>query len=46
MQKNVTLKNKKHIFIGDIYYDGRSGITFYDYELKKTILLKKKDLIR
>ena len=46
MQKNVTLKNSKNIFVGDIYYEGREIITFYDYALKKTILLKKKDLIR
>lgn len=46
MKKNVTFKDKKHRFIGDIYYDGRAKITFYDYELKKTILLNKKDLIK
>ncbi|MBN2781899.1 MAG: hypothetical protein JXQ66_01515 [Campylobacterales bacterium] len=46
MKKNVTFKDKKYRFIGDIYYDGRAKITFYDYELKKTILLDKKDLIR
>lgn len=44
MKKNITYKNTKHTFIGDVYYDGRKAITFYDYELKKTILLKKKDL--
>jgi hypothetical protein len=53
MQKQQTLKNAKHIFRGDIYYDGRKNITFYDYELKKIIrldrtevILDKKDLIR
>ena len=46
MQKSVTLKNKKNIFVGDIYYEGREIITFYDYDLKKTILINKKDLIR
>jgi len=44
MKKNVTLKDKKYSFHGDIYYKGRKFITFYDYELKKVILLKKKDL--
>jgi hypothetical protein len=44
MKKNVTLHNKKHTFIGDIYYDGRRQITFYDYELKKMIVLNKKEL--
>lgn len=46
MQKNVTFKDKKNRFVGDIYYTGRETITFYDYDLKKTILLKKKDLIK
>lgn len=46
MTKNITLKSKKQTFIGDIYYDGRKKITFYDYELKKVILLNKKDLIK
>lgn len=44
MKKNVTLHNKKHTFVGDIYYDGRRQITFYDYELKKIIILNKKEL--
>jgi len=44
MKKNVTYHDKKFTFIGDVYYDGRKQITFYDYELKKIILLKKKDL--
>nr|WP_321266166.1 hypothetical protein [uncultured Sulfurimonas sp.] len=46
MKKNITLQDKKHTYTGDLYYDGRSKITFYDYELKKTILLNKKDLIK
>ncbi len=45
MQKNQTLKNSRHIFIGDIYYSGRKTITFYDYELQKMIILDKKELI-
>ncbi|WP_321777765.1 hypothetical protein [Sulfurimonas sp.] len=45
MKKNVVLKDAKHIFYGDIYYDGRTQITFYDNDLKKIILLDKKDLI-
>ncbi len=43
-QKNVTLKDKRFTYKGDIYYDGRETITFYDYELQKIITLKKKDL--
>jgi len=46
MQKNITLNDKRNFFVGDIYYEGRKKITFYDYDLKKTILLKKKDLIK
>jgi len=44
MKKNVTYKNSKYTFIGDAYYVGRKKITFYDYELKKIILLDKKEL--
>ena len=44
MKKNVTLYDKKFTYKGDIYYDGRDNITFYDYELNKIILLDKKDL--
>jgi len=46
MKKNVTYKDSKYTYNGDVYYEGRKKITFYDYELKKTILLNKKDLIK
>ncbi len=46
MKKNITYKNSKYTFIGDAYYVGRKKITFYDYELKKIILLDKKELKR
>jgi hypothetical protein len=46
MNKNKTLKNKKYLYMGDIYYNGRKNITFYDYELQKMITLQKKDLIK
>ncbi len=46
MKKGVTYQDKRFSFYGDVYYDGREGITFYDHELKKMIILKKKDLIR
>lgn len=46
MKKDVTYKNKKYIYRGDVYYNGRTKITFYDYELKKIIFLNKKDLIK
>jgi len=44
MQKNTILKWKKYTYNGNIYYDGRETLTFYDYELKKTILFNKKEI--
>jgi hypothetical protein len=41
MKKDVTLKTDKFSYHGDIYYDGRKTITFYDNELKKVIILNK-----
>jgi hypothetical protein len=41
MSKDVTLKDAKYTYVGDIYYDGRDEITFYDKEIKKKIILKK-----
>ena len=45
MEKNIILKDKKHMYIGDSIYNGRKFITFYDYELKKVIILDKKRLL-
>ncbi|QFR48907.1 hypothetical protein FJR48_03895 [Sulfurimonas lithotrophica] len=44
MKKGISYKDSRFNFYGDVYYDGRKNITFYDYELQKMILLKKKDL--
>ncbi len=44
MTKNATLQDARHTYIGDIYYDGRTRVTFYDYNLKKVINLDKKRL--
>jgi len=44
MTKNVTLKDDRYTYNGDIYYDGRTQITFYDKDVKKIITLNKKDL--
>ena len=44
MEKNKTLYDSRHTYIGDIYYDGRDEISFYDKELKKIITLDKKEL--
>jgi len=42
--KNVTLRESRYTFTGDIYYSGRKYITFYDYDLDKIIQLNKKEL--
>ena len=44
MQKNVTLQDERLTYVGDIYYDGRKRVTFYDYNLKKVINLDKNRL--
>ncbi|WP_457748255.1 hypothetical protein [Sulfurimonas sp.] len=41
MKKNVTIKTDKFSYHGNIYYDGRKTVTFYDNELKKVIILNK-----
>ena len=45
MQKNITLYDTKHSYTGNSYYNGRKKITFYDYELKKVIILEKDRLL-
>jgi len=44
MKKNVTLHTDKFSYRGDIYYEGRREITFYDYDLKKVIILNKNEI--
>ena len=44
MEKNVQLNDEKHHYIGDIYYNGRDTITFYDREIDKIIILEKNKL--
>ena len=44
MDKDVTLYDSKHSYNGDSYYNGRKTVTFYDYELKKVIILDKQRL--
>jgi len=44
MTQKVTLKDAKYTYNGDIYYNGRNKITFYDKEIDKIIILNKKDL--
>ncbi len=44
MTKNTMLQDSRHTYVGDIYYNGRDKITFYDYNLKKVINLDKNRL--
>jgi len=43
-QKDVILQDAKRSYRGDIYYYGRKEVTFYDYKLKKVIILKRNRL--
>ena len=44
MKKDITYNEVKHSFTGDVYYDGRTTIHFYDNELKRIIILQKDKL--
>lgn len=44
MKKNSTIETKNRVYIGDVLYDGRREITFFDYRLNKKIKISKKDL--
>jgi hypothetical protein len=44
MSKNATLHDNKYTYHGDLYYNGRKTVTFYDYDLKKVIILQKERL--
>ena len=46
MKKDVTYQTSRFTYRGDVYYDGRTTISFYDYDMKKIITLQKKDLKR
>ena len=46
MKKDVVYKDAKHTFVGNVYYNGRKSIIFYDSELKKAITLEKSKLIK
>ena len=41
MQKNSSIHTDKFSYHGDLLYSGRKNIYFYDYELKKVIILNK-----
>ena len=46
MKKNLTYHEVKYSFTGDVYYDGRTTIHFYDNDLKRIIILQKDKLIK
>ena len=41
MKKNISIKTNRFSYHGDMLYDGRKSVTFYDDELKKVIILDK-----
>jgi len=45
MQRNVTIQTKKFSYHGDIYYVGRTNVTFYDYKFKKILNLDKNQIV-
>ncbi|MDB2562232.1 hypothetical protein N9X61_01360 [Sulfurimonas sp.] len=44
MKKNVSFHSDRFVYKGDVIYDGRKTISFYDYDVKKLLTLKKEDL--
>ena len=44
MTKNITLQDTKYTYKGDIYYDAKEYLIFYDTEVQKIIKIQKKDL--
>ncbi len=45
MHQGVRVQTKKFSYYGDIYYDGRDRVTFYDYNFKKVLKLEKNKII-
>ena len=45
MKKDVVLNMQKYSYQGNILYDGREYITFYDYRFKKVLELEKNKII-
>ena len=44
MQKETSLQAGRYLYRGDIYYDGREYIYFYDKEIDKMIKIDKKEI--
>jgi hypothetical protein len=45
MKKDVQIQTDKYSYRGDILYNGRENITFYDYKFKKVLKLNKNKII-
>jgi len=45
MKKGVTLRTARFSYSGDILYDGRTTVNFYDYKFDKIINLEKNKII-
>jgi len=45
MKKDVMITMQKYSYRGDVLYDGRTHISFYDYRLEKTLELEKNKII-
>ena len=45
MTKDVTLRDSKYTYNGNIYYNGKTQIIFFDKDVEKIIIIDKKDLI-
>ena len=45
MYKGVRLQTTKFSYYGDVYYDGRNIVTFYDYNFKKVLKLDKNKIV-
>jgi hypothetical protein len=46
MSKEQRLFDGRHIYNGDIYYDGRNDIYMYDNEIGRLISINKKDITK
>jgi len=45
MYEAVHIKTTKFSYYGDIYYDGRDIVTFYDYNFEKVLKLDKNKIV-
>ena len=45
MTKDVTLQDSKYTYNGNIYYNGKTQIIFFDKDVEKIIIINKKDLM-